>query len=78
MKCYPLAGTVGNKRKWFIKTTYRKPKSGEYFLSGAIPEVYQATNDLSTSFWIMIEVTVPMKIIQNGLEYRLVGTVEEE
>lgn len=31
---------------------YRAPKRGEYFVSGAIPCAYLATNDLTTPYWI--------------------------
>lgn len=41
-------------RKWYIKTgEFREPRAGEYYLSGAIPAVYTAPNDLSTKFHIM-------------------------
>ena len=29
---------------------YREPRKGEYFISGAIPELYKAPNDLSTKY----------------------------
>ena len=31
---------------------FRPPKAGEWYISGAIPEVYQAPNDLTTAFHI--------------------------
>lgn len=31
---------------------FRAPKKGEWYLSGAIPTVYRAPNDLSTNFMI--------------------------
>ena len=31
---------------------YREPKAGEYFVSGADPQAYLATNDLSTKYLI--------------------------
>lgn len=30
----------------------RPPKKGEWYLSGAVPEAYQAPNDLSTAYYI--------------------------
>jgi len=36
-----------------IKTReFRKPKKGEFYLSGAIPEASVAPNDLNNKFWI--------------------------
>jgi hypothetical protein len=44
-------------RRLFAKIgEFRKPKAGEFFLSGAIPEVYDALHDLSTDYHIMREV----------------------
>ena len=42
----------------FAKTgEFRPPKSGEFYLSGAIPEVYQSVNNTSgDSYHIMREV----------------------
>ena len=31
---------------------YRPPRAGEYYISGAIPEVYRAPNDLITPYHI--------------------------
>lgn len=31
---------------------FRPPRKNEWYISGAIPEVYQAPNDLSTAFHI--------------------------
>ena len=31
---------------------FRKPKKGEWYLSGAIVEVYQAPNNLTIEFYI--------------------------
>jgi hypothetical protein len=30
-----------------------KPKKGDWYVSGAIPEAYRATNDLDTEYWII-------------------------
>jgi len=40
----------------FIKGQFRKPKKGEFYLSGAIAEVYEAFNDLSDEFYIAVPV----------------------
>lgn len=32
---------------------FRCPKKGEYYLSGAIPEVYRASNDLPSKYHVM-------------------------
>lgn len=36
-------------------TPMRKPLKGEMFLSGAIPAAYEAYNDLSTEYFIMVK-----------------------
>ena len=76
MKLYREArigcGFLGGKRFFNLSGEKRCPKKGEYYLSGAIPEVYQAPNDLSTVFHIMIlAVTPPQTIERDGLIYRL-------
>lgn len=71
MKIYKGAG-IFNKRYFVYSGQKRCPKKGEYYLSGAIPEVYQAPNDLSFAFSIMTEIPPPPQTIeQNGLIYRL-------
>lgn len=42
---------------------FREPKKGEWFISGAIPEAYQAPNDLSTKYWIGTLVRVNKTVI---------------
>lgn len=32
---------------------YRAPKKGEYFLSGAIPQPYKATNDMTQEYLVI-------------------------
>jgi protocatechuate 3,4-dioxygenase beta subunit len=52
---------------------FRAPRKGEWYISGAIPEVYQAPNDLSTKFHIAIEVPAPPKtVVVDGFTYKLV------
>ena len=50
---------------------FRPPKKGELYISGAIPMIWQAPNDLSTSFWIAELVEVKETITQTVS--RLVG-----
>lgn len=53
-KTYPL-GEVYQWRHKFraVKTgEFRKPKKGEWYLSGAIPEAYQAINDYDQEYYI--------------------------
>lgn len=43
--------------RWFYrKVGYRAPKKGEFYLSGAIVEAWQAPNDLSTPYHIVEKV----------------------
>lgn len=35
-----------------IKKVFRKPKKGEWYLSGAIVEAYKAPHDLSIEYWV--------------------------
>lgn len=42
---------------------FRKPKEGEWYLSGAIVEAYQAKNDLNTNFHIAKIVRIESKTI---------------
>lgn len=47
---YPIADNPEQKAK--LTGEFRKPVKGEYFLSGAIPEVYQAQNNMSVEYMI--------------------------
>lgn len=53
---YPLWDNPpgGNKNDYFAKPTGEKrcPKKGEWYLSGAITEAYQAKNDLTGEYYI--------------------------
>jgi len=45
-------------RECFILTKeFRNPKKGEFYLSGAIPQAWQALSDLSTKFHIVRKAT---------------------
>ena len=45
----------------FFRATgeYRAPKRGEWYLSGAVIEAYQAPNDLDSAYWIAQRVPDP-------------------
>jgi len=40
-------------RYFYRKLGFRAPKKGEWYLSGAIVEAYQAPNDLTTEYTIV-------------------------
>lgn len=53
-------------RQYFQKTgEFRPPRGGEYFLSGAIPQVYEALAELTTSYYIMRPVEAPPREIEH-------------
>ena len=60
-KLYPGPGVDPARpfrRSRYVSTgAKRPPKAGEYYLSGAVPEVYRAPGDLSDAFHIMREAT---------------------
>ncbi len=58
MKIYPMANRFKNPQFAVKSTKFRNPKKGEYYISGAIPEVYKAPKDLSHKFWIGIPVEI--------------------
>lgn len=67
IQIYPLAGYQSRMGKdvQAIKThEFRCPKKDEWYLSGAIPEAYQAKSDLQTPFHICRLVKVQAKTIQ--------------
>jgi hypothetical protein len=47
---------INGEFKFYKVIGFQNPKKGEWFLSGAIPEAYQATNDLSQEY-LVIETT---------------------
>ena len=48
------------KARFVLTEAFRKPKKGEYYLSGAMPQVYKAPNDLSMEFRIVRPVKVKL------------------
>jgi hypothetical protein len=63
-KLYPAAGYL-HQPKYTMTGEKRAPKRGEFYLSGAIPEVYRAPNDLTTPYYIMREATPDESICQH-------------
>ncbi len=49
---------------------FRNPRKGEWYISGAIPEGYDARNDLSTPYHIarLVRVEVEVKKIETVVE----------
>lgn len=46
------------KPRYYVKTgEHRPPRTGEFYLSGALPCAYRAPNDLGTAYHIMREAT---------------------
>ena len=73
MKLYKSA-SMFNAKYFRYSGEKQCPKKGEHYLSGAIPSVYEAPNNLSMEFHIMVEVpTPPQTIGKDGLIYRLQG-----
>ncbi len=64
-KFIKIVGLVGPTVK--MTGEFRAPKRGEFYLSGAIPEAYEAPNDLSQEFYIMERVKPPAKILCSKL-----------
>lgn len=66
---------VGAFTTWYEMTgEYRAPRKGEMYLSGAIPEAYEAYNDLDTAYHVLRRVEdPPSRIVKNGWVYRLAG-----
>lgn len=64
MKSYPIAESdrkhAGNSISAVRIGETRQPKAGEWFLSGAAPEAYQAPNDLKMARSILRLVEVPL------------------
>lgn len=51
---FPLVGAVFSERMFFVeRVAYRAPKKGEYYISGAIPEIYKAPADLSSEYHVV-------------------------
>jgi len=46
-------GVMFQKHYFYEVVEYRRPKKGEWYLSGAIPKGYQAPNDLSQEYLVI-------------------------
>jgi hypothetical protein len=55
-------GSIASKWTW-RRVGFRRPKKGEYYVSGAIPEAYRAPNDLPTEY-LVVERLVEHKLKQ--------------
>lgn len=53
LESYPLGDSVMGRRVYCERGEFRPPMAGEYYLSGAIVEVWRAPNDLSQAFRIV-------------------------
>lgn len=49
---HPWKDTHPREVKAYRSGEFRNPKKGEWYISGAIPEAYQAKNDLSVPYLI--------------------------
>ena len=72
-KYYPIVDRYALPRNPYLsmgKKTgeYRQPRNGEWYLSGAIPECYLATDDLDYPYWIIKIVHVQRETIYTEVE----------
>ena len=52
----PTATYEGHGGRRYVRTSeHRRPRAGEFYLSGAIPYAYRAPSDLPSSYWICKE-----------------------
>lgn len=66
---------VSARRQWAMATgEVRQPARGELFVSGAVPEVYVAAQDMVGEFHIAVAVPdPPTTIVVGHFRYRLEG-----
>lgn len=62
-------------RAYFERTgEFRPPRKGEYYLSGAIPQAWQAPNGLGQAYHILKPAPAPARrIVVDGFVYQLTG-----
>ncbi len=70
---FKIAGYVNlpyNRHGYRIQATgeFRQPRMGEWYISGAIPEGYQALNDLPSKYHIGQLVRVRERIVTEVIE----------
>lgn len=53
---YPGDGLTGPLERYKWTGDIRRPKKGEYFLSGAVVTAYEAFNDMGAAYHIAIQV----------------------
>ena len=73
MKMYPVmdfhSENMMGKLRGISTGEFRPPKQGEWYISGAIPEVYHAKNNLLTPFHIARLVKVEQITTEKIVEY---------
>ena len=72
-KLFPVASpysVISHRPDYRIQATgeFRCPNKEEWFISGAIPEGYQAPNDLSTPYYIGKLVKVKTTVVETVIE----------
>ena len=75
-KVYKVYGhSWSNAPLYFVRTgEARPPKKGEWYLSGAIPQAYEATHDMEDDWFIVVRIDPPPKTLEkDGFRYRLEG-----
>lgn len=50
---HDIPGTAVQMRCFWRRLDIRRPRKGEWYVSGAIPAAYRAPNDLSTEYLIV-------------------------
>lgn len=50
---WPYYYSLGRTRLYAWSGEYRSPRRGEFYLSGAIPQAWEAPNDLNDAFFIL-------------------------
>lgn len=76
---YPSAIHSGSLRRRYFRPTgeYRPPQKGEFYLSGAVVEAWQAPHNFTASYHIAIEIPSPPEfLVINGFRYWLAGVAE--
>ena len=81
-RIFPLCphGDIGHRRRFWTRATgeFRRPRAGEFFVSGAVPEAYLAFNDLDSEYHIVVFIPdPPPTVVVDGFRYRLEGAANE-
>ena len=76
MRIYSGEGITAKQINKFIKSVFRKPKAGEYYLSGARPIAYKTKYDMDSEYWIMIPYEKSsIEVAVKGLTYKMSDTI---